>query len=147
MEYKVADKLDYGVESLLTSVEMVRQAFSLVGKPENKLGIDDSAWTDAEFEAVYKDTVWMLLFNPPYGGVLHAMTDLNKGQGFLWESFAIVENREERHSLHFPFEKWPDPIYWSDDTPSPGKPHQIFGKAWCAYRTKNMTPYLIWAVD
>ena len=95
----------------------------------------------AELEAAYPNANWYILYNPPFGNVLNVTIE-QEGEGLLWESFANVDG-DERHWVHYTYEKWDNPRLWSQQEPSPDKPDEVIGKQWYAYRVSDPNPYLV----
>ncbi|GEM_PF-5786636 len=125
----------------LKSVEEVLDAFTKIGKAPGVVGIDTSGWESNKLRETYGDkTAWYMLYNPPFGEVLHSITDLGE-KGPLWESFAIVKGFETSHWLHFLSEEFPNGM--PCETDSPCKPDECYNRKWFAYRIKDMTPYLM----
>lgn len=124
----------------LTSYEEILRAFSVLGKGAH-VGLHSITCTPEELERAYLGAKWYLLYNPPFGNVLQVVHDLGE-QGLLWESFANVDG-DERHWVHYDYERWESPRLWSQMVPSPDKPDEVIGKQWYAYRVPDLNPYLV----
>ena len=124
----------------LNSYSEILNAFSILGKGSH-VGMHGITCTLAELEAAYPNANWYMLYNPPFGNVLNVTME-QEGEGLLWESFANVDG-DERHWVHYTYEKWDNPRQWSQQEPSPDKPDEVIGKQWYAYRVSDPNPYLV----
>lgn len=123
----------------LTSYEEILQSFSVIGK-DGHIGLHGITCSARELADAYQGATWYLLYNPPFGKVLQVVIGQGK-EGLLWESFANVDG-DERHWVHYEYEKWPQARLWSQEKPSPDKPDEVIGKQWYAYRISDLNPYL-----
>lgn len=124
----------------ITSYDEILKTFAILGKDEH-IGLHAVSCTPEELKKAYQGASWYLLYNPPFGNVLNVVCDLGE-RGLLWESFANVDG-DERHWVHYEYEKWGSPRLWSQMEPSPDKPDEVIGKQWYAYRVADLNPYLI----
>lgn len=124
----------------MTSYEEILKTFDILGKDDH-VGLHGITCTAQELEQAYRGARWYLLYNPPFGNVLNVTYDLGE-KGLLWESFANVDG-DERHWVHYEYEKWDSPRLWSQSEPSPDKPDEVIGKQWYAYRVPDLNPYLV----
>lgn len=125
----------------IESAQEFRESFAVIGKDAH-IDVDTFEWTLESFAEKYAGATSYMLFNPLFGNVLHLLTDLDKEEGLLWETFANVDG-EQRHWLHFLYEKWPNPRLWSQAYVSQDKPDEVIGRQWYAYRIDNMSPFLL----
>lgn len=123
----------------LTSCEDVIACFAILGKDDH-VGMHDITVTAAELEKSYEGANFWLLYNPPFCNVLNTTIETEE-DGLVWESFANVDG-DERHWVHFLYEKWPEGRMWRQDHDSPDKPDEVLGKQWYAYRIADKNPYL-----
>ena len=124
------------------AIQDVKEAFAKIGKASCPVSVPTDHWDDALFLEKYKNTTWYLLFNPKFGYVLNALTDLGGENGLFWESFAIVDDIPV-HWLHFLYERYENPLLWYEESIQSIKPDEVYGKHWYAYKIHEMLPYLM----
>lgn len=124
----------------MSSYEEIRNTFLILGKDDH-VGLHGISCSAQELESAYQGARWYLLYNPPFGNVLNVTCEIGE-EGLLWESFANVDG-DERHWVHYEYEKWPQPRLWRQDQSSPDKPDEVIGKQWYAYRIEDLNPYLV----